>query len=650
MRVGELDVGKYLDLFLQEAGEQLDVLESQTLGLESDGDLKRVQAMFRAAHTIKGSSRAMGFAHIADLTHEMENILDGLRDGTLSLSPEIVTELLRGNDLLGQQMEDVRSFGETSRDPRELVAALRALQHAGGESTPGGAMPLLKAEIVLESTCALRFASALLAVQRAEEVGELVRTVPDREALEDERFEDRFEIWFMCDESPEALAELFLSVGDVASCTVVPAALPTECPVVTKPIPMQQAQSAPSTATRRPDTGPSVRVDVSRMDELMDLVGELVIDRTRLAQLGASISARHPGEEGVEQLQETVAHFGRVTSGLQESILKVRMLPIETVFSRFPRTVRDLAANLHKDVVLEMRGGDTEIDRSVLEIIGDPILHILRNCLDHGIESPDFRVNAGKNARGTVHLSARHSEGQIIIDIEDDGGGIDVERVKAKAVERGIIDGAQAASLSEQDAVNLVFSSGLSTATDVSDVSGRGVGMDIVKANIQRLGGMIDVQTRLGKGTRFTFRLPLTLAIIRGLLVRVARSTFVVPLGSIVETLLVKEAAIQTLPRNEVLVIRGSITPLIRLRRVFQSQFANEPEPESDKRYIVVIGVADQRVGLVVDGLAGEQEVVIKSLTSNCSEPEGVSGATNLGDGTVALIVDVNSLVAREAA
>lgn len=644
--MGELDVGQYLDLFLQEAAEQLEVLESQTLALEADGDLGHIQAMFRAAHTIKGSSRAMGFAHIADLTHEMENVLDGLRHGTVVLHPDLVDALLQANDLLGAQTEDVRTFGETSRDPKAVVAALRAVQSSS--STAAEQTVLWQAVIVLEADCALRFARALLAVQRAEELGTVVRTEPDREALEDEKFGDRFEIWLESGQTADTIVEALSSVGDIASCTLVPALQAPSSPSASLKS-MQESTSTPSTATRRPETGQTVRVDVARMDELMDLVGELVIDRTRLTQLGSTLSARYPGDDAIDQLQETVAHFGRVTSGLQESILKVRMLPIETVFSKFPRLVRDLAASLKKDVVLEMHGGSTEIDRSVLEIIGDPILHILRNCLDHGIESPEQRVNVGKNARGTVHLSARHSEGQIIIDLEDDGGGIDVERVKAKAVENGVIDAAQAAGMSENDAVNLVFASGLSTAANVSDVSGRGVGLDIVKANIQRLGGMIDVQTRLGKGTRFTFRLPLTLAIIRGLLVRVGRSTFVVPLGSIVETLLVKESEIQSLPRNEVLVVRGSITPLIRLRRVFRSQF-DDAEPDTEKRYIVVIGVADQRVGLVVDGLAGEQEVVIKSLTTNCSEPDGVSGATILGDGTVALIVDVNSLLAREAA
>lgn len=640
------DTAKYHELFLQEASEQLEVLERETLALENDADPARVHSLFRAAHTLKGSSRAMGFDKIADLTHEMENLLDRLRAGEISCTREVVQALLEANDLLASLTEDVRAGVESSNDPKHLLETLRSLQDDASSGSQDARV--LRAKVSLDPACVMKFVRAFMAINTASELGEVVECVPDRAALEEEQFETEFELHVATSAPAAELQTKLAALPEVVACVVEetggrPSAAPTT-----------RAQSAePTTAPSAPkrlETGQTVRVDVARMDELMNLVGELVIDRTRVAQLASSLASRFPGDATIDQVQETVAHIGRVTAGLQESILKARMLPIETVFSRFPRMVRDLAKSLNKDVALEMRGADTEIDRSVIEIIGDPILHILRNSLDHGIESPEARERADKPRRGTVVLSARHIENQIVIDIEDDGGGIDVERVKAKAVERGIIDRPTAAAMTDQEAINLVFASGLSTASDVSDVSGRGVGMDIVKANIQRLGGMIDVQSRPGRGTRFTFRLPLTLAIIRGLLVRVGKGAYVVPISNIVETLLVREREIQRLPDSEVLVVRGTITPLIRLQSWFRKGSAEASGEETDKRYVVVAGVSDQRVGLVVDALGGEQEVVIKSLGSNCGDTRGVSGATILGDGTVALIVDVNEVLAKEAA
>lgn len=643
------DMAQYLDLFLQEACEQLEILERETLGFERDADLQRVHALFRAAHTLKGSSRAMGFLKIADLTHEMENLLDRLRSGEIECSSAVVESLLGANDMLSALTEDVRTGTDSGLDPTSLVEKFRALQANASEGSAAGTARTLRACVTLDPGCVMKFVRAFMAINAASEKGEVIESIPDRAALEEEEFESAFEMFVLTEESASSLLARLKKIPEVAECVVEEVSeLPGSMPAPASAVVPDPPPSSP--APKRLDTGQTVRVDVARMDELMNLVGELVIDRTRVAQLASSLASRFPGDEAIDQVQETVAHIGRVTAGLQESILKARMLPIETVFSRFPRMVRDLAQSLKKEVGLEMRGADTEIDRSVIEIIGDPILHILRNSLDHGIESPEAREQSDKPRRGTVVLSARHIENQIVIDIEDDGSGINVERVKAKAVERGIIDRPTAAAMTEQEAINLVFASGLSTATDVSDVSGRGVGMDIVKANIQRLGGMIEVQTRPGRGTRFTFRLPLTLAIIRGLLVRVGEGSYVVPISSIVETLLVRERDIQQLPDSEVLVVRGTITPLVRLRTWFRGRVTELPPNESDKRYVVVAGVADQRVGLVVDGLGGEQEVVIKSLGANCGDTRGVSGATILGDGTVALIVDVNEVVTREAA
>jgi two-component system chemotaxis sensor kinase CheA len=376
----------------------------------------------------------------------------------------------------------------------------------------------------------------------------------------------------------------------------------------------------------------------------MNLVGELVIDRTRIAQIGADLALRYSDRQ-VDDLGETVSHIARITSDLQDQIMKARMLPIETVFNRFPRVVRDLAQKLNKEIKLDLIGGETELDRSVIEVIGDPLLHILRNSVDHGVEMPDEREQVGKPRSGTVTVSAKHQENHIVIEIRDDGKGINTERVKQKAVEAGLVTADAAAKLSDKEALQFIFHSGLSTAAEVSEVSGRGVGMDIVRSNIQKLGGLIDLESVVGEGTRFSLRLPLTLAIIRGLLVNVAETVFVLPLGSVVETLLIDNKEIQHINQKEVVVIRGVTTPLVRMREVFGIQ-GDYKTPDSF--YVVIVGLAEQRMGLIVDRLVGEQEVVIKSLSRFCGDVPGVSGATILGDGNVALIADINGIVKND--
>jgi two-component system chemotaxis sensor kinase CheA len=321
------------------------------------------------------------------------------------------------------------------------------------------------------------------------------------------------------------------------------------------------------------------------------------------------------------------------------------MLPIENVFNRFPRVVRDLAQKLNKDVKLNLIGSETELDRSIIEVIGDPLLHILRNSIDHGLETPQDRVKVGKPEQGFVTLSARHQENHIVIEIEDDGKGIDVDCVKAKAIEKGQLTKDQADRLTEKEGLQLIFASGLSTAAEITELSGRGVGMDIVRCNVEKLGGIIDLESTLGQGTKFILRLPLTLTIIRGLLVKVEETVYVTPLGSVIETLLIDRSQIQTINRREVIVIRGVTTPLVRLREVFPKKKSSKKQDINNQLYVVIVGLAEQRVGLVVDGLIGEREVVIKSLSQYCGEVGGISGATILGDGNVALIMDVNSIV-----
>lgn len=674
----ELDMSQYIDLFLQEAEEQLEVLEQETLILERDPTPERLQVIFRAAHTLKGSSRAMGFSRFAELTHETENILDQLRNGTLSITTEIADRLLECIDTLGKMADKIRNGAGDDVECSELVNQLHAIGNGGGAAPvlrvetaqaqpksmiPADLVPVLEAALAegpilharftLHADCVMKYVRAFMALTIAQEHGEVLVTVPDLESLEEEKFELDFEYVIQSTSSAEEVLAKFKEIGEVEAVTVTTWAPPTDTPeaesaevesneqaAVVQSQPTASETPASAGAQRKGETGQTVRVDVARLDNLMNLVGELVIDRTRIAQIGLEISQRYQDKE-VDALQETVGHIARITADLQDQIMKARMMPIETVFNRFPRVVRDLAQKLDKDIKLDLVGGETELDRSVIEVIGDPLLHILRNSVDHGVELPEEREKVGKPRQGRVVVSARHQENHIVIEIIDDGKGIDLERVKAKAVKQGLLTSDQAAKMTDKEALQLIFHSGLSTAATVSEVSGRGVGMDIVRSNIQKLGGVIDLDTTPGQGSKFSLRLPLTLAIIRGLLVDVAGHVFVLPLGSVIETLFLEPAQVQRINRREVIVIRGQTTPLVRLRSVFE---VCKGESNADS-YVVVVGLAEQRVGLVVDRLIGEQEVVIKSLSRFCGETAGVSGATILGDGNVALIVDVNGVI-----
>lgn len=676
----ELDMSQYLDLFLTEAQEQLEILEQETLKLEKEPSQERLQVIFRAAHTLKGSARAMGFQHFAELTHEMENLLDNLRNGTVSVNTEIADALLSCLDSLNKMIELIGNGAGDNLDVSALVARIAACNSGTSAPPTTPAAPsaatqefssqltadqrgmideaaaqdvVWHASFRLEDDCAMKYVRAFMAISEIQKHGELLVTVPHPEALEEEQFEHEFELVFQTQEPIEDLKKRLTSISEVAWHSVQawatkPASV-EEKPTAAAPVAAAPTEPVASAAKKSGESGQTVRVDVSRLDTLMNLVGELVIDRTRIAQIGSELGAKY-NDDNVDALSETVGHIHRITSDLQDQIMKARMMPIESVFNRFPRVVRDLAQKLGKEIKLEMSGGETELDRSVIEVIGDPLLHILRNSIDHGVELPADRARAGKPATGTVHLTARHQENHIHIEIIDDGRGIDAERVKNKAVQTGFITREVADRMTEKEALQLIFSSGLSTAVEVSEVSGRGVGMDIVRSNIQKLGGIIDLETNLGQGTKFTLRLPLTLAIIRGLLVNVTDTVYVIPLGSVIETMLIERKSIQTVNRREVIVIRGLTTPLVHVGEVFNRKKAPTESGANDQIYVVIVGLAEQRIGLVVDNLIGEREVVIKSLSRFCGDVAGISGATILGDGNVALIMDVNGIVSQQRA
>ena len=695
------DMAQYLGVFLDEGQEQLGLLEANILALErGDHSLGILQVLFRAAHTLKGSSRAMGFLAVGDLTHEMENVLDDLRNGRLSVSTPIVDALLECLDALAALIERIAAAGEdtgpTDRDIPALVARLSALRQ-GSDDAPADSPPAevaadtspvfelseyvqeslrdaqatgltpYRIAVTLNADCLMKSVRVFMVLGALEPLGAVLASAPGEEALDAEEFGSEFQILF-AGSSPQAQIEAALAtISQIDSVTVTAweEAATQEAPPATDsggageedgrdlashaPTPPSGGAAPESGAggrTTPPAHVQTVRVDVARLDNLLNLVGELVIDRTQIARLAGDLQGRYPQDEQAAHLMEATHRVARITGELQDQIMKARMLPIDGVFQRMPRMVRDLAQKTHKEVELSMEGGETELDRSVLEALGDPLIHLLRNSVDHGVEPPDVRVAAGKPAAGRVVLSARHQENHIVISLTDDGGGIDPVKIKAAAVKKGLLTQAAAEAMSDRDAHSLIFASGFSTAPVISDISGRGVGMDIVKSNLEKMGGRILVDSQVGVGSRFTIHLPLTLAIVRALLISAGGGTYVLPLASVVEMLRLGtdegEVPRRTVGGQAMMVLRGRTVPLANLADVLcGGPDATRPNHIPQDAYVVVIGFGETQVGLCVDALVGEQEVVIKSLGTLLGDVTGLAGATILGDGRVALIVDV---------
>ncbi len=659
-----------LHVFLAETTELLDGLDAQLVRLEQDGASEALlQEIFRAAHTIKGSGAAIGHVRMARLTHAWETLLDKLRHGELTISSALVDRFFEALDVLKVLAGEVETGEQTDTEVESLAAALEAF--AAGEAAGAAAAPPAHAPTAIRPTMlpapdgathhvllgfdpgdwtAVRALQALLALDSAADV---LVSHPSRGEVEQGAVKERLELWLRSEKSGAELRELLANVDETRVLSlqlaeeVSAAAAEAEWPA-----PAPRSSEAKGAESPRPGGvrggSTTVRIDVERLDNLLNLVGELVIDRTRLLELGRALGEQIGEQRLLADLSETTLHLGRITDELQAEVMKSRMLPIGTVFSRFPRVVRDLAARQGKRVELVVEGQETELDRSVIEEIGDPLVHLLRNAVDHGVEAPADRLARGKPETARVRLAAEHVENSIVILVEDDGAGVDAERVRQKAAERGMLTAEAAARLSESEAIDLIFAPGFSTAKEISDISGRGVGMDIVRTNVERLGGSVEVQSALGQGTRFVLRLPLTLAIVQALLVRVAGDIHALPLSSVTETLRVPLRDIQRMHRQEAILLRGRVLPLVRLNAVFGA--APPPAPHGKDALVVAVRVGDRQVGLMVDALLGEQEVVIKALGPVIGQVPGISSAAILGDGTVALIVDVPGLVQQVAA
>jgi two-component system chemotaxis sensor kinase CheA len=665
-------------LFLTELDELLQRVEESLVDLErAPDDRALLNDIFRAAHTIKGSSATIGHHRMAALTHALETRLDDLRKGIASVTPQLIEALLSALDVLKLLRDEVETRVPAEVDVEAaLIAVERRASNRGdgamaavSSSRPAAApaeRPQTNAThrvtVGLEQGPwqAVRALQVLLALG---EHGTLVSSTPTQAEIENEEHQiGQTLLAEIRSEATEAALRQSLSlVPELTAIDIEARAEVSADAVSAEPAPpidvpssgleaptAVSAAAASVVATRRAASATTIRIDVARLDTLLNLVGELVIDRTRLVQLGNALVNRFGDDRMLSDLQQTALHIGRVTDELQEQVMKSRMVAVETVFNRLPRVVRDVASRQGKQIDFIMEGKDTELDRSVVEEIGDPLLHLIRNAVDHGVETPEQRLAAGKSPMGTVRLTARHAGSHILITLRDDGSGINVEAVKRKAVERGVVTLEQADRLSEREAVHLIFAPGLSTAHSISDVSGRGVGMDVVRANVEKLNGSVDVETRPGEGTTFIIRLPLTLAIVQALLVRVAGGTYALPMHAVTETLRVESRQIQRLNQREVIHLRNTVLPLVAMRRVFGLEHeAPALDARSSRLVVAVQATHSRQVGLIVDELVGEQEIVIKPLASVVGEVAGISGAAILGDGSVALIVDVPALIGR---
>ena len=669
-----IDLSQFFEVFFEESFEGLDTMEAELLNLvPGEEDLETINTIFRAAHSIKGGSGTFGFSSVSDFTHVLETLLDQIRQGERTLTTEHVNLLLKAVDCLrsllaGLQAEQEPDLTEadTLRAQFEEVLGINSTTQESNIQTSDSQSDSDTYQIDFKPHHHL-FKTGnepLIMISELEQLGELDTTVfydevPEITNLSSDECFLHWRFFLNTSHGESAIKEVFEWVEDDADITIELCGglftdeLPTpendsstvaQEPLIQEPVPKQAEQAKPikptSANTNKKSTTPestSIRVGIDKVDSLINMVGELVITQAMLNQL----SEQDITPATITALQEGLAQLAHNTRDLQENVMRIRMLPINFVFSRFPRLVRDIAQKLNKQVELKLIGEQTELDKTVMEKISDPMVHLVRNSLDHGLETVDKRLQAGKDPVGTVTLNAFHQGGNIVIEIMDDGQGLNTKKIQEKAIANGLISADN--HLSNEEINELIFMPGFSTMDEVSDLSGRGVGMDVVKRNIQSLNGSVEVTSAPGVGSTFTIRLPLTLAILDGQLVKVAQHTYIIPLISIVESLQIDIAKVSRVGKNlDVLRLRDEYIPILRLYDIFNHDNAIE---SLDKTLLVVVETDNQKVGLLVDDLLSQQQVVIKSLEANYQKVDGISGATILGDGRVSLIVDISGLI-----
>ncbi|MEN0588300.1 chemotaxis protein CheA [Kurthia gibsonii] len=681
-----MDTNQYLEVFIDESNEHLQSCSESLLVLEQNPDnIEIVNDIFRNAHTLKGMSATMGFEDIADLTHKMENVLDAIRNHKIQVTAELLDVVFESVDHLEEMVSDISNGGDGKKDVTQTVEKLKRLE--SGESienietvvaTPSETVTEVaesklifddfeqtvleqsmeqgfsayEINISLREDCLLKAARVYMVFEILEKLGEVIKSTPTVEKLEEEKFDTDFSVAFVTKENQDDLKQKLMKVSEVDVVNVQPVQLKKmEMPsdveekkveeVVAVETPKPTPTKATPTKTEAPKTvknnnsSKTIRVNIERLDILMNLFEELVIDRGRLQSI--SMELNH------NELNDTVERMTRVSGDLQNIILNMRMVPVETVFNRFPKMVRQLSRDLKKKINLEIIGAETELDRTVIDEIGDPLVHLIRNALDHGIESPEERLAAGKPETGSVELRAYHSGNHVFIEIEDDGAGIDRERVLQKAISKGVVTEEASHSMTDNQINELILASGFSTAEVISDVSGRGVGLDVVKSTIESLGGSISIESEHGKGSLFSIQLPLTLSIISVMLVEIEKEVYAVPLSSIIETSIIKRSDILNAHNQKVIDFRGKVVPLVFLDEIFE--VPREDHEDDGFLSVVLVRKGDRIAGLVVDSFIGQQEIVLKSLGNYLTNVFAISGATILGNGQVALIVDCNALI-----
>ena len=656
------DMSEYKEMYSVESAEHLHLMNEALLSLEKDPkNSETINVMFRAAHTLKGMSATMGYSNIKELTHNMENLMERVRKNEITLDPSSIDVLFECLDALEKMVEnpekssefDVSSLIEkiSLSEGKEPALDLSKKEQAGSigsiddheiasnitpSEVPEIAKPMEKSgtgcnifevSVTLHESCMLKSARSTVVMRNLSELGEILETIPPVKDLEDEKFDREFKVIISTREDAKKIEEAAKIVSEISKVEV-------KSQTGEKSIAKVQDKAA---TTEGPKTSiksvQSVRVSIERLDSLMNLVGELIINKIRLMQLASTYK--------LAVLEETLASLNRLTNDLQEEIMASRMVPIEQIFNRFPRMVRDLAKKEGKDIDLVLEGGDIELDRTVLDEIGDPLVHILRNCVDHGIELPEVREQSGKNPKGTITLIARREKNHVVIEARDDGKGIDPQKMRDSAVKKGLMSQEEATKLSDTEAINLSFLPGFSTAEKITDISGRGVGMDVVRTKIGGMGGSIKLDSIVGKGTTIKLKLPLTVAIIHSLMVKVGTDIYAIPIANVIRDLSIKKEEIKTIKGEEVILIRGEVLPLVRLHKLFDIKSNG-----SNELLVVVVERLGNNVGLVVDQVIGQQEVIIKNLDNNILKGvKGFAGATILGDGNVALILDVGTLL-----
>ncbi|WP_339201892.1 chemotaxis protein CheA [Paenibacillus sp. FSL P2-0322] len=697
-----MDMNQYLNMFIDESNDHLQSLNEKMLQLESNPtDLGIVQVIFRSAHTLKGMAATMGFEDLASLTHQMENVLDLVRNNKLAMHEFIFDTLFKGLDALESMVQHITEGGDGKADVSSIVSSLQSIVSGDFQKSGANAVteesPSKKVDkndsaglvldqfqysvleqsiseghrvhyiqVTISSESQLKAARAFMVFNTLENSGEIVKAYPSVQDIEQEKFEQSFSLYYITQKEVGELEKEIAGISEIETVSVVQldqeslkqmsevtaglaeTAAVQEAPVAVQPPAPSQPQSPAAASVAKPAAGKApaakaaapthnrtIRVDIERLDVLMNLFSELLIDRVRLEQLASEAS--NPA------LTETVEHMSRVSSDLQNVVLKLRMVPVDTVFNRFPRMVRDLAKSLDKKLDLVITGAETEMDRTVIDEIGDPLVHLLRNSVDHGIESVADRIAAGKPETGTVNLRAFHSGNNVFIEIEDDGNGINRDKVLNSAISKGILTAEQAAVMTDEEAYQVLFAPGFSTAAVISDVSGRGVGLDVVKSKITALGGNVTVHSTLGQGTNFSVQLPLTLSIIAAMMIQIGSEKYAIPLSSIVETAIVKRTQIRSVHGNKMIAFRDSHIPLISLSQLFEVPDFNEDEEEETE--VVVIRKGDRLAALSVQDFLGQSEIVLKNLGKYLPNIQGISGATILGDGQVALIIDPNVFI-----